>query len=333
MRLSDFDYDLPENLIAQHPLHRRDQARLMVIDRSAQTIRHDIFSNVDKYLPKNSILIVNDSRVIPARLLTKRKTGGEAEIFLLHQVDKWTYEVLMRPTRRLKEGEELVFKDGIIATVVDKENRLVKFNFPDIVSRLEKIGHIPLPPYISHEDKAEDHKYYQTVYAKHNGSLAAPTAGLHFTDRLLNKIKKQGHKVEQVTLHVGYGTFKPVEEQDIIKHKMHTEEYSISSEVWKSVKGRKCNGGKTIAVGTTSCRVLESVARCGKLVGSTDIFLYPGCEFKITDGLITNFHLPKSTLLMLVCAFAGTDLIHKAYKEAIKEKYRFFSYGDGMIII
>ncbi|MBF0478569.1 MAG: tRNA preQ1(34) S-adenosylmethionine ribosyltransferase-isomerase QueA [Candidatus Omnitrophica bacterium] len=333
MRLSDFDYDLPEELIAQHPLHRRDQARLMVVDRKAGTIRHDYFSHIEKYLPPKSVLVLNDSKVIPARLLTKRQTGGEAEIFLLHQVDDWTFEVLMRPTRRLKEGEELFFKDGIIATVVNKDNRLVRFNFPHIIKRLEKIGHIPLPPYIHHEDRAEDRKYYQTVYAKHDGSLAAPTAGLHFTNRLLEQLRTQGHSLERVTLHVGYGTFKPVDVADITQHKMHIEEYFLTPAVWKMITAKKAEGHKIIAVGTTSGRVLESVARCGKLTGSTDIFLYPGCEFKILDGLITNFHLPKSTLLMLVCALAGTDLIRQAYQEAIKEKYRFFSYGDAMVIL
>ena len=335
MNLNRFDYDLPRSLIAQHPLHRRDHARLMVIDRVNQSIFHDVFSNIRSYLPSKSMLVLNDSKVIPARLLSTRSTGGQVEIFLLRKLeDGYSYEVLMRPTKRLKNGEIIVFgKSQLVAQIVDKEKRIVRFNKKNINAILGRIGHIPLPPYISRLDKAEDKKYYQTVYAKKDGSVASPTAGLHFTSSLLEKIKKDGHAVKKVTLHVSYGTFKPVEEEDVTNHKMHTEEYSLSESIFKSIRCAKEKGRKIVSVGTTSCRTLETVAKNGTLSGSTNIFIYPGCSFQWVDSLITNFHLPKSTLLMLVYAFGGEDLMRKAYQEAIREKYRFYSYGDGMIIL
>ena len=335
MKLSNFNYILPDELIAQRPLKQRDQARLMVIDRKTQKIQHDIFANLESYLPKKSMLVVNNSKVIPARLFGKKtRTGGKVEIFLLDKLsDRYSYRVMMRPMSKIKDGEEIVF-DGsdVAATVVSKEERIVRFNKKNVTQYLNDIGHIPLPPYIKREDTAEDHEYYQTVYARYAGSVAAPTAGLHFTKELLKNIKDAGHDFEQVMLHVNYATFKPVEEENILDHHMHTNEYSVSKKTANAINDAKKKGEKIVAVGTTSCRTLESMARTEKLHGATDLFLYPGSSFKMVDVLVTNFHLPRSSLLMLVYAFGGTTLMKKAYKEAIKKKYRFYSYGDGMII-
>lgn len=336
MELKDFNFELPQELIAQKPLHHRDNARMMIIDRKTGNISHDVFKNLDVHLPGNSCLVFNESKVVPARLLGKReKTGGNVEIFLLKELkDGYTFEVLMRPLKRLKLGEKIYFDKGnIVVEIVDKEEPKVRFNKKNILEYLEKIGHIPLPPYIKRHSTAEDRKYYQTVYAKNLGSVASPTAGLHFTNRLLNKIGAKGHKIEKVTLHVNYGTFKPVEEKNIIDHKMHFEEYFVDSKTNLSIKKAKKDGLKIVSVGTTSTRVLETISRTKKLSGDTDIFIYPGYKFQMIDCLITNFHLPHSTLLMLVYAFGGSELIKKAYRVAIKEKYRFYSYGDGMIIV
>lgn len=354
MKLEDFNYKLPEHLIAQHPLHRRDHARLMIVDRAKKRISHDIFSNIGKYLPPQSCVVLNDSKVIPARLLGKRASGGQVEIFLLNKLsDGYSYETLMRPTKRLKVDEKIIFNGGsLVAQIKDKERRIVRFNQRNINSHLNKIGHIPLPPYIKRPDCAADRKYYQTVYAQKEGSVASPTAGLHFTNQLLNRVIKAGHTIEKVTLHINYATFKPVEEQDIRDHKMHTEHYSITKKAWSAIHKIREGGRKIVAVGTTSCRVLETVGarpcsavaksiedrlrrgeRAAPVRGSTNIFMYPGYKFCMTDILVTNFHLPYSTLLMLVYAFGGKDLMAKAYQEAIKEKYRFFSYGDAMMII
>lgn len=334
MKLSDFDYTLPEALIAQTPLKERDQARLLVIDRKQQTIGHDIFSNLEKYLPPQSMLVVNNSKVIPARLLGKKKrSGGNVEIFLLDKLDSHSYRVMMRPCRKIKDGDEIVFDHSdVLATIVNKQERIVRFNKAHVTQYLKDIGHIPLPPYIKRQDNEDDRQYYQTVYARHAGSVAAPTAGLHFTKKLIDEIKSAGHEFEQVMLHVNYATFKPVEEENVLDHQMHTEEYSVSDKTFDAIKQAKKKKRRIVAVGTTSCRTLEAVARTQRLQDRTDLFLYPGCSFKMVDALITNFHLPKSTLLMLVYAFGGTDLMKKAYKEAIKQKYRFYSYGDGMII-
>lgn len=335
MKLKDFDYTLPEELIAQKSLKERDQARLLVIDRKKKTFQHDIFANLEQYLPRNSMLVANNSKVIPARLLGKKiRTGGNVEIFLLDKLaDGYSYRVMMRPMKRLKDGDEVVFEGSdVVATIVNKDERVVRFNKKYVTHHLKNIGHIPLPPYIKRKDTVEDHEYYQTVYARHAGSVAAPTAGLHFTKDLLRNIKTAGHDFEQVMLHVNYATFKPVEEENILDHQMHFEEYSVSKKTWDHIEGARKAKQKIVAVGTTSCRTLEAVARSRKLNGSTDLFLYPGCSFKMVDALITNFHLPRSSLLMLVYAFGGTDLMKKAYKEAIKKKYRFYSYGDGMII-
>ncbi len=334
--LKDFGYTIPESLIAQHPLHRRDQARLMVINRQEQTIQHDIFSHIDKYLPPNSCLVVNDSKVVPARLFGRREGHtGRVEVFLLKKLDDgYSYETLMRPLRKLKNGERIVFDGSALkACVVDRDKRIVRFNKKDISKDLNAVGHIPLPPYIKRQDRAEDRKYYQTVFAQKQGSVAAPTAGLHFTQPLLNRLKKQGHKIEKVTLHVNYGTFKPVEEEDITQHPMHWEDYVVTKKTFQSITQAKTKGQKIVAVGTTSCRVLESMAKSGNLKASTNLFVYPGYTFQLTDMLLTNFHLPYSTLLMLVSALGTQALIKKAYAEAIQKKYRFYSYGDAMLII
>lgn len=335
MKLQDFAYELPEAMIAQHPVHPRDKSRLMVVDRREGSIRHDVFSNIGRYLPPKSIFVINDSKVVPARLLTRRETGGEVEIFLLKKLpDGYSYEVMMRPLRRIKPGEKIPLNGkGFHVQVVDKENRIVRFNKKNITSDLNRLGHVPLPPYIKRSDVTSDRKNYQTVYARRAGSVAAPTAGLHFTARLLTRLKTQGHRFEKVTLHINYATFKPVEAEDIRSHKMHQESYSVSPKGWQRIKTARRQGQKIIAVGTTSCRVLETAAATGAGEGETEIFIYPGYQFRMTDILLTNFHLPQSTLLMLVSAFGGMDLIKKAYREAIEQKYRFYSYGDAMVII
>ena len=334
MDLQEFDYRLPPELIAQFPLRKRDQAKLMVIDRKAQTITHDVFANVERYLPEKSCLVFNNSKVIHARLLSKRKTGGTAEIFLLKRLeDGYTYEVLLRPFKRLKVGEIISFKNGLKAEIISKDPKLVRFNRKNIMRDLKSIGHVPLPPYIQRPDRAVDKIYYQTVYATKEGSVAAPTAGLHFTKTLINKLKKAKHRLVPVTLHVNFATFKPVIEPDITKHRIHSESYEISASAFKTIQKIKESGRKIVAVGTTSCRVLETVAANNELKGESRLFVYPGYRFKMTDILITNFHLPFSTLLMLVYAFAGMDLMKRAYAEAIKKRYRFFSYGDAMIIL
>lgn len=334
MKLKDFNYDLPQGLIAQHPTQRRDAARLMVIDRARKTIIHDIFRNIGIYLPQNSLIVVNNSKVVPARLLGKRqKTGGQVEIFLLKKLDANRYEALLKPLKKIKVEEPLEFPGGVIGYLEDKEKRIVRFNKRDLEKHLSRIGHIPLPPYINRDDTARDRREYQTVYARRAGSVASPTAGLHFTNSLLANLKKVGHAVVPLTLHINYGTFKPVECDDVVSHPMHSEDYSMSASSFARVCKARDQGRRIVAVGTTSCRVLESVAQNNRLSGSTNIFIYPGFSFKMTDCLITNFHLPASTLLMLVYAFGGIQLMKKAYQEAIRQKYRFYSYGDAMIII
>ncbi|MFA5059843.1 MAG: tRNA preQ1(34) S-adenosylmethionine ribosyltransferase-isomerase QueA [Candidatus Omnitrophota bacterium] len=338
MKLRDFDYDLPKELIAQEPLLKRDQARLMIVDRKAKEIRHDVFANIGKYLPPLSTIVVNDSKVIPARIFGKRETGGKTEVFLLNRLsDGYSFEALIRPLKRLKIGEKIYVgpngsERAIWAQLIDPHRKIVRFNKKNIFPYLNKIGHMPLPPYIKREDTKQDQEYYQTVYAKNAGSVASPTAGLHFTRTLLSDLKKSGHSLKKVTLHVNFATFKAVEEENITSHQMHYESYSLSSATLASIQKTRSNGRKIVAVGTTSCRVLETVAQKKKLMGDTNIFIYPGYQFQMTDCLITNFHLPKTTLFMLVCAFAGKDLMQHAYQEAIREKYRFFSYGDCMFL-
>ena len=337
-KLQSYFYHLPEELIAQEPCSQRDQARLLIIDRKQGSIRHDTFNHLDKYLPINSHLIVNNSKVISARLLGKRATGGAVEIFLLNPLeDGYSFEVLLKPLKKIREGETINFGSGISAVLTDKEKRIVRFNKRNIIRHLQKVGHIPLPPYIKRPDSPQDQEDYQTVYAKQAGSVASPTAGLHFTDQLIKKLKEKGHQFSELTLHINYGTFKPVVCEDIRLHPMHTEYYSIKPSVYKSLvipaKAGIHNTKPVVAVGTTSCRVLESVFKSKVRTGGTNMFIYPGYKFQKIDALITNFHLPHSTLLMLVCAFGGYDLVMKAYAEAIKERYRFYSYGDAMLIL
>ncbi|MGE0267680.1 MAG: tRNA preQ1(34) S-adenosylmethionine ribosyltransferase-isomerase QueA [Candidatus Omnitrophota bacterium] len=336
MRLSDFSYELPDELIAQYPVQNREEARLLVVDRKTNTVYHDIFKNIDQYLPVPAMIVLNNSKVVHARLLgQKESTGAKVEVFLLNKChDDYHYEVLMKPMKRLKNGDLIRFgKEKIFAEIIDREKRVVRFNRKNISRYLEKHGHIPLPPYIKRKDEDIDRTHYQTVYAQKLGSVAAPTAGLHFSKSILDRLKKKGHQIKEVTLHINYGTFKPVEASDIKKHKMHSEHYQVTKPVYQSLARAKQTNVPVVAVGTTSARVLESLARHKPLSGETDIFIYPGVKFKWVEILLTNFHLPYSTLLMLVYAFGGTELIKKAYSEAIKNKYRFYSYGDAMLII
>ena len=342
MDLHDFYYDLPEELIAQDPLSDRSSSRLMVLDKETGEIEHKIFRDIVDYLKPGDCLVVNDTKVIPARLIgTKADTGATIEVLLLKRLEdrQDTWEVLVKPGKKAKVCAKINFGEGKligeIIDIVEEGNRLIQFTYDGIFEEiLDELGQMPLPPYITH--KLEDKNRYQTVYAKNPGSAAAPTAGLHFTTELMDRIKAKGVKIAYVTLHVGLGTFRPVKVDDVTKHKMHSEHYEVPEETAKLINETKKNGGRVIAVGTTSCRTLESVAAMyGEIKpceGFTDIFIYPGFEFKVLDGLITNFHLPESTLIMLVSAFAGYDFIMNAYKEAVKEKYRFFSFGDAMFI-
>ena len=340
MKTSDFYYDLPKELIAQTPLEPRDSSRLLVLDREKQTLEHKHFYDIIDYLNEGDLLVANDSRVLPARIYgIKDETGAKVEFLLLKQVANNRWETLCKPGKKAKVGTKFSFGNGILrATVVDVKddgNRIVDFDCEEnFFATLDKIGQMPLPPYITAELK--DKERYQTVYSHELGSAAAPTAGLHFTTELMDRIKAKGIKIAYVTLHVGLGTFRPVKVDDVTKHKMHSEHYEVPEETAKLINETKKNGGRVIAVGTTSCRTLESVAATyGEIKpceGFTDIFIYPGFEFKVLDGLITNFHLPESTLIMLVSAFAGYDFIMNAYKEAVKERYRFFSFGDAMFI-
>jgi len=345
MKTSDFDYNLPKELIAQTPLKDRDTSRLLVVDRETKTYEDHHFYDIIDFLSPGDALVLNETKVLPARIIgTKPKTGGVVELLLLKEHKKDTWECLARPQKRLKIGTVIHFGNDIkepllIATVTDIKDEgvtFVKFSYNGIfLEILEKLGTMPLPPYI--HEKLKDQSRYQTVYAKNLGSAAAPTAGLHFTPELLNKIKAKGVKIIKITLHVGLGTFRPVQVDDVTKHQMHTESYEITEKAAKEINEVKQNGGKIIAVVTTRVRTLETVAtrHDGKIVadrGETDIFIYPGYQFKIVDSLITNFHLPKSTLLMLVSAFATKDLIFRAYHHAVEDKYRFFSFGDAMFI-
>lgn len=342
---SDFYYDLPERLIAQHPSDVRDESRLMVINRSTGTCEDKRFFNVIDYINPNDVLVVNNSKVIPARIfgIPEKNPESSVELLLLRArgLDEW--ETLVRPGKRAKLGDKIVFGDGILAAevvdIVDEGNRIVHFEYDKskyttIYEILQEIGSMPLPPYIT--EKLKDNNRYQTVYARYEGSAAAPTAGLHFTEELLDKIKAKGCAVAPVMLHVGLGTFRPVKEDKLDDHLMHTEYFSVSEESAKIINERRAAGGRVIAVGTTSCRTLESVAdENGKIIagsGDTGIFIYPGYKFKAIDALITNFHLPESTLLMLVSAFYDREKMLEAYKHAIELEYRFFSFGDAMMI-
>ena len=339
MKTSDFYYELPKELIAQTPAQPRDSSRLMVIDRKRKTVEHRHFYDITEYLKEGDCLIVNDSRVLPARIYGTKKTGARVEFLLLSQSYGNVWECLSKPGKKAREGDEFSFGDVMkcrVKEVLENGNRLVEFECEEnFYSALDKVGQMPLPPYIT--KKLEDKERYQTVYSRELGSAAAPTAGLHFTPELMRKIENKGVKIGYVTLHVGLGTFRPVKVDDVTRHKMHSEHYEMPEKTARLIKQTKENGGRVIAVGTTSCRTLETVAKehNGKAEaceGFTDIFIYPGYEFKLLDGLITNFHLPESTLIMLVSAFAGYDTIMNSYKTAVEEKYRFFSFGDAMAI-
>ena len=341
MNVADFNYELPEELIAQKPLKQRDESRLMVLNRKDKTIEHKTFKDVINYLNAGDCLVINNTKVLPARLYgIKDETGINVEFLLLKQLEGDIWEVMVRPGRRLKQGVTVTFGDGLLKAEIQEQmengNRKVKFIYKGIFNEiLDKIGLMPLPPYI--KEKLKDKNRYQTVYAKNDGSAAAPTAGLHFTPELIEKIKQKGVKIANVTLHVGIGTFRPVKVEKIEDHQMHTEHFYIKEEDARIINETKKNGGRIISVGTTSTRVLESIADENGYVkaceSDTDIFIYPGYNFKCIDSLITNFHLPESTLIMLVSTFAGKEFVMNAYKEAVKEKYRFFSFGDAMIII
>lgn len=341
MKTSDFYYELPQEQIAQTPIEPRDHSRLMVLHKGSDLIEHKHFYDIIDYLDEGDCLIVNDSRVIPARIYGyKEDTGAKIEFLLLKQIDGNRWETLVKPGKKAKVGTRFVFGDGLLKAevleVTEDGNRIVNLESEEnIYTTLDKIGQMPLPPYIT--KKLEDQERYQTVYSNELGSAAAPTAGLHFTNELLDKIRDKGVNIGYVTLHVGLGTFRPVKVDDVTKHKMHSEHYEIPAETAELINQTKANGKRVIAVGTTSCRTLESVAaEFGEIKpcdGYTDIFIYPGFEFKVLDGLLTNFHLPESTLIMLVSAFYGYEKTMKAYEVAVKENYRFFSFGDAMAIL
>lgn len=340
MDLRDFNYDLPEELIAQDPLEDRSSSRLMVLHKDTGRIEHKIFRNIIDYLNPGDCLVINDTKVIPARLMgVKEDTGAAIEVLLLKRNADDVWECLVKPGKKARTGARIVFGEGLlvgeIVDVIEDGNRMIKFHYEGVFEEiLDKLGQMPLPPYITH--KLQDKNRYQTVYARNEGSAAAPTAGLHFTKELLEKIKEKGVNVVSITLHVGLGTFRPVKVDKIEEHHMHTESYNISKEAADTINRTRAAGGRVIAVGTTSCRTLESAAADDGTIparsGDTDIFIYPGYKFKAIDCLITNFHLPESTLIMLVSALAGRDNIMNAYETAVKERYRFFSFGDAMFI-
>jgi len=340
LKVKDFNFDLPEELIAQHPLKKRDESRLMVVNKTNKEIEHKQFKNIIDYLNPGDCLVLNDTRVLPARLLgMKEDSGGKMEFLLLKRIDKYHWETLVKPGKRAKIGTRFVFGNGElkaeVTSISEGGSRIVRFEFEGIFEEvLDRLGEMPLPPYIT--EKLEDKERYQTVFSREVGSAAAPTAGLHFTEDLLQQIKAKGVKIAFVTLHVGLGTFRPVKAEAVEEHEMHSEYYMLSKETADVINEAKEKGGRVIAVGTTSNRTLESIAdengKVSEKSGWTDIFIYPGYKFKIVNALITNFHLPESTLIMLVSAFAGQDLVMGAYETAVKEKYRFFSFGDAMFL-
>ena len=337
MKTSDFYFDLPKELIAQDPLEDRASSRLLMVDKNTGETKHEIFRNIVDYLYPGDCLVLNNTKVLPARLLgQKEDTGAAVEILLLKRRDKDVWETLVKPGKKMRPGAKVVFGDGRLRAevidVMEEGNRLVRFAYEGIFEEVvDSLGEMPLPPYITH--KLQDKNRYQTVYAKYDGSAAAPTAGLHFTAELLEQIEKKGVKLAYVTLHVGLGTFRPVKADDISEHHMHSEYYQITAEAARTINETKENGGRIICVGTTSCRTIESAAdengRLKECCGDTEIFIYPGYQFKVLDCLITNFHLPESTLVMLVSALAGREHVLCAYEEAVREKYRFFSFGDA----
>ncbi|MCJ0196717.1 tRNA preQ1(34) S-adenosylmethionine ribosyltransferase-isomerase QueA [Clostridioides difficile] len=340
MKTSDFKFDLPQELIAQVPIEDRASSRLMVLDKETGNIEHKVFRDIIEYLNPGDCLVLNNTRVIPARLIgEKLETGGKIEFLLLKRTEEDIWQALVKPGKRAKVGTKFSFGNGkLIGEVVDlsdEGSRIIKFHYDGIFEEiLDELGNMPLPPYIT--ARLDEKERYQTVYSKHNGSAAAPTAGLHFTEELLNKIKEKGVDIAFVTLHVGLGTFRPVKVEDVLNHKMHSEYYMVSQEAADKINRAKENGKNVICVGTTSCRTIESACNeDGKMKetsGWTEIFIYPGYKFKVLDKLITNFHLPESTLIMLVSAICGKDNVLNAYNEAVKERYRFFSFGDAMII-
>lgn len=341
MNVSDFDYELPEELIAQDPIEDRSSSRLLMLDKKTGAIEHHIFRDIIDALNPGDCLVINNTRVIPARLLgVKEDTGAAIEVLLLKRRDNDIWETLVKPGKKMKLGAVVSFGDGIlkgtVVDVVEEGNRLIQFSYEGIFEEiLDQLGQMPLPPYITH--RLEDKSRYQTVYAKYDGSAAAPTAGLHFTKELLAAIREKGINIAEVTLHVGLGTFRPVKADVVEEHHMHSEYYSVNPETADLINTTRKNGGRIIAVGTTSCRTLESASTPDGVLhagdGWTEIFIYPGYQFHVVDALITNFHLPKSTLMMLVSALAGRDHIMNAYAEAVKDRYRFFSFGDAMMIV
>ena len=340
MRKEDFNFDLPEELIAQDPLEDRSSSRLLVLDKETGKTEHHVFREIIDYLEAGDCLVINDTKVIPARLIgSKIGTDAKIEVLLLKRKENDVRETLVKPGKKAKIGTRISFGDGLlvgeVVDIVEEGNRLIHFEYEGIFEEiLDRLGQMPLPPYITHQ--LEDKNRYQTVYAKHSGSAAAPTAGLHFTPELLKKIEEKGVQIARVTLHVGLGTFRPVKVDNILEHHMHSEFYQIEEEAAEKINTAKANGKRVIAVGTTSCRTIESAAKedgtIAPVSGWTDIFIYPGYQFKVLDCLITNFHLPESTLVMLVSALAGREHVLNAYEEAIKERYRFFSFGDAMFI-
>ncbi len=341
LKTSDFYFDLPPELIAQDPLTDRSASRLLVLDKNTGEIKHEQFRNIINYLNPGDCLVLNDTRVIPARLHGIREgTGAAIEVLLLKRKEKDVWETLVRPGKKVRPGAKLSFGEGLlrgeVLEIVEEGNRLIRFQFEGIFEEvLDRLGEMPLPPYITH--KLEDKNRYQTVYAKYDGSAAAPTAGLHFTRDLLDEIAQKGVNLAYVTLHVGLGTFRPVKAERITEHHMHSETYQITKEAAEVINRTRKNGGRVICVGTTSCRSLESAAEedgtLRECSGDTEIFIYPGYRFKVLDALITNFHLPESTLVMLVSALAGREKVLRAYGEAVEERYRFFSFGDAMLVI
>lgn len=340
LKKSDFYFDLPQELIAQDPLEDRSSSRLLVLDKETGEMEHRVFHDIVEYLHEGDCLVLNNTKVIPARLMgTKKDTGATIEVLLLKRRENDIWETLVKPGKKAKPGTVITFGEGLltgtVVDIVDEGNRLIQFSYEGIFEEvLDKLGEMPLPPYITH--KLQDKNRYQTVYAKHEGSAAAPTAGLHFTPELLEQVKEMGVNIAHVTLHVGLGTFRPVKVDDVEKHHMHSEFYIVEEDQAKLINDTKKNGGRVIAVGTTSCRTLESATGEDGIVkatsGWTEIFIYPGYRFKCIDALITNFHLPESTLLMLVSALAGKEKIMHAYEVAVQERYRFFSFGDAMFI-
>lgn len=339
MKTSDFYFDLPDELIAQTPLEKRDESRLMCLNKNTGEIEHRKFNELLDFLGENDVLVLNNTRVIPARIFgEKENTGGKVEFLLLKRMEDDSWEVLVKPGKKAKPGDTIVFSDELKANVLrvgDEGARIVKFEYEGVFEEiLDRVGNMPLPPYIT--ERLEDKERYQTVYSKHQGSAAAPTAGLHFTKEMLGKLKEKGVQIEFVTLHVGLGTFRPVKVDNVLEHKMHSEYYEVSAETARNLNKYKQENKRVIAVGTTSCRTLESATDENGMIkegkGWTEIFIYPGYKFRMVDSLITNFHLPESTLIMLVSSLVGKEETLKAYEEAVKEEYRFFSFGDAMFI-